>query len=560
MRKSLVLRIAASLAALCLTLASIGLAEFRPAPVAGPDDGPVLEAVELLGDTLAPGGLEINATAVDGSGCIAVDAGFLLTLSEPLGEKYIKQWLKTSPAFDYTLKKTGALEYRLTPKRAFEKNTLVTFRFDPLQTDNGMPARAGNSWAFQTRRGFALERTFPRDEGTGVPVNSAIELTFTGEVNLKDLQKCVSFAPQPSGGDWHQTGLNTYSFLASGETMKEGTVYEVRVKGSLAGALGGETLGEDYAFKFRTAEKEEEFWSSVGYENNAFMVGEPPAFAMHFYPPHDGDKLPVKVFRFGSPEAYAKALGDSLNYDSWSGQPQPKLDTAGLQQVLDEKLDLPNGDGGCVAVLPKGLPRGFYAAQFTTNGHTLTCLFQVTDLSAYAMSGNGDSLFWVNDLATSRPVQGAEAALDGGKSMGKTDAQGLLTFKNQASDDRYTAYWVQKGGDRLLVTLYSGGPDDGFNRMDYWKYIYCDRQLYGPKDMVKFFGVLSPKQAGVKAIGEVTAVIEENYWDSTEASEIQANVPVKNGVFEGELQLPELAPGYYCLSLYSGGERLGTTY
>ena len=576
MVKKLILRITSGLAALCMALAGIGLVETTPpqgsgpaiGPVSGPDDvpagpggEPALEAVDLFENYLAPsGGLEIKATAVDGNGCVAANTGFLLSLAEPLDEKYIKQWLKASPQFEYTLKKTGSLEYRLIPRQAFEKNTLVTLSFDPLQTDNGQPVRAGNSWAFQTRKGFALERTFPMDEGTGVPVNSVIELTFSCDVNLKDLKKHVSFTPKLGGSDWRKTGMNTYAFLASGDTMQEDTVYQVHIKGALADALGGDTLGKDHTFKFRTEEKEQSFWSSVGYENNAFMAEERPVFSMRFYPAHDGDKLPAKVFRFDSPEAYAKAVSDSLNYDSWSGKEQPELDTAGMQKVLDEKLDLPGDEGGCVVVLPRALPKGLYAAQFATNGHTLTCLFQVTNLSAYAMSGGGDSLFWVNDLATSQPMKGAEVTLADGKAMGKTDAQGLLTFKNQDTEHRSAAYWVQRGGERLLVTLWGGEHGDGFNGMDYWKYIYCDRRLYGPQDTLKFFGVLSPKQAGVKAIDEVTAVIEENYWDRTEASGIKARVPVKNGVFDGEIQLPELAPGYYCLSLYSGKERLGSTY
>ena len=125
---------------------------------------------------------------------------------------------------------------------------------------------------------------------------------------------------------------------------------------------------------------------------------------------------------------------------------------------------------------------------------------------------------------------------------------------------RYSAFRVEKGGDGLLVMLYNGGQENGFNGLDYWKYIYSDRRLYLPEDTVKFFGVVSPKQPGTKAINEVTAVIEEDYWNRGSSSAIKTQVSVKNGVYEGEIRLPELAPGYYCLSIYTGEERLGTTY
>ena len=563
--KKLIVRIAASLAALCIALGAIGLVEFRPAtagPVPGPLDDPVLESVGLFGNYLAPSaGLDIAAEAVDGNNCVAADAGFLLSLAEPLEEKHLRQWLKTSPEFEYTLEKAGKTGYKLTPKEPLGRDTLVTLSFDPLQTDNGLPPRAGNSWAFQTRKGFALERVFPMDEGTGVPVNSAIELTFTGEVKLEDLRKNVSFAPGLGGSDWRKTGLNTYAFLATGGPMKEGTVYEVRVKGSLKGALGGETLGEDYVFKFRTEEKEKEFWSGVGYDNNAFMTTEKPAFSLWFHPRNESADIPVQVFRFDGIDAYAKALGDSLNYDSWSGQPQPGPDTSALQKLLDDKLPILGDEGGGVVVLPQALPGGFYAARFTTNGRALTCLFQVTNLSAYAMSGSGDSLFWLNDLSSSLPVQNAEISKIGGPSIGRTDSQGILAFQNKEASGSYTAYSAQNGDDQLLVMLYDSAREQGFNALDYWRYVSCDKRLYSPTDTLKFFGVVSPKQQGTKAIGKVTAVIEENYWDRRSgSSEIKRDIPVKNGVFEGGFGLPELAPGYYCLSIYHGEERLGTTY
>jgi len=557
MQKKLIIRIAASFVALCITLGSIGLVEFRRPG----GSEPVLEAVELFENYVAPSaGLDIRAEAADGNNCIAADAGFLLTLAEPLDEKHIKQWLKTSPEFDYTLEKTGALEYSLKSREAFEKNTLYTLSFDPLQTDNGQPPRAGNSWAFQTRKGFALERTFPMDEGTGVPANSVIELTFTGEVNIKDLQKNVSFTPQLGGSDWRKTGMNTYAFLPTGGVMKKGTVYEVCVKGALAASLGGETLGKDCVFKFRTEEEEKNFWSSVSYENNAFMTTEQPAFSMWFYPQNEGTRIPTAVYRFASMDAYAKAVGDSLNYDDWSGKPKPALNTEALQKVFDDEIGILGDESRGVVVLPQPLPAGLYAAQFTTKGRTLTSLFQVTDLSAYAVGGNGDCLFWVNDLATALPVEGAEVTRIGGGSMGQTDAQGTLTFKNAGDSRGYSAFTAQKDSDQLLVMLYSGRRGDGFNRLDYWKYIYCDKRLYSPKDMVKFFGVISPKLPGTKAIDKVTVVIEEDYWNRGSESTIKKEIPVKNGVYEGELQLPELAPGYYCLSAYAGEERLGTTY
>ena len=537
-----------------------------PAPPGREDE--TVEAGEVFENFVAPSaGLAIQAAATDGNGCIAADPAFLLTLSKPMDGDYIAAWLAASPKFEYELEQTGKLEYRLTPKAALDRNTLYTLSFDPLQAEHGLPARAGNSWAFQTQKGFAVERTFPANEGTGVPVNSVIELTFTGDVDIEQLKRHISFSPTLEGDDWSREGMNTYRFMADGGGMLEGTQYEVRVKGALTDSLGKQSLGKDFAFKFETEAKEEEeagerFWGYVENENNAFMSSEKPAFALHYDTDDADSKLGAAVYRFGSMEAYAQALNARLGYDEWSRQGRPEIDTGKLSKVFGGKVGVMTSGWTKIAILPDQLPKGFYLAEFTVGENTLTSLFQVSDMSAYAMYGGGDCLFWVNDLITSLPVAGAEIAPAGGAVKGRTDARGILETKHT---DGYTVFSVRKGGDCLLVTGGDSPGEGGFSRMDYWRYLYLDKELYTPSDTVNFFGVVSPKQAGTQALGKVTAVLETGYWDDEYGggdggeSEIRMDVSVKNGVYEGKLKLPELPPGYYHLSVYYDKQRLSSS-
>ena len=505
--------------------------------------------------------LAISPVNADSNNCITTEPEFLIALSEPMEEKVLEEWLKVSPALEFDLKKTkNELEYQLVPKGELQPNTLYTFTFDPLQESGNMPARAGNIWTFQTQKSFAVERTLPEENGLGVPVDSVIELTFSSDVKIEDLKKNVSVQPKLKGSDWRKTGVNTYAFLPDGG-MAHDTVYEVRVKGAMVDSLGKETLGKEFAFKFRTREKDgaPDGYAYALFDNNAFMSTERPAFSLRTNPGIEGE-VTAKVFRYESADQYVKVLEAQLNADEWSLEPAAKRSTEGLSKVLEQDLEFYAGEweGSGVVVLPDALPKGFYAAEFSFGGRSIVTYFQVTDLSAYAMSGGGDCLFWVNDLATAKPVSGADISIAAdAAAKGKTAADGTVTFQHAQKNGR-TAFRVQKGGDQLLVMLNNSSAPEEFNTADYWRYIYADKELYKPNDTLNFFGIVSPKLKGTKVVDKVTLKI--GAYGMGEESQITAEAELKDGVYDGQIKLPELAPGEYWLDAYYGDTELTSTY
>ena len=561
-------RLAAILCCCAVVLAGIGIwlyseyAEPTPDPilvdVTETDDIDEVDIKPVERVVVPAASLEITPNAVDSNQCIGTAPTFLVTLSQPMEKKVIEEWLHAAPPVEFSLKSTkDKLKYQLLPKKELEENTLYTFTFDPAQESGGMPARAGNSWAFQTSAGFSVKRTLPENEGTGAPVNSVVELTFTGDMKLDDLIRNVSFRPALKG-DWRKTGVDTYAFLPNGG-MAYDTVYEVRVKGALANARGDENLGKDYAFKFRTEQEDNEAYAYSLYDNNAYMSTERPVFSLHMNPEFQG-KMTTRIFRYESVDTYAGALESQLARDPWSLEPDPELTTAGLAKVLEEKLEYYSAEwgGAGVVVLPDTLPKGLYAAEFTWDGRSLITLFQVTDLSAYAMAGSGECLFWVNDLKTGKPAGGADISLAGNPSMGKTNAQGTLQLAHSDKDGGRSAFRIQKGNDELLLMLDNSAAPEGMLATDYWRYVYVDKPLYLPEDTINFFGVVSPKLKGTKAVDKVTAVIGRAWED--DSSEIRADVSLKDGVFEGRMKLPGLSPGYYNITIYSGDTWLGGAY
>ena len=545
-----------------IVLASAGVwafLKFRPeAPVDPEPQNDVPAVVERV--VVPSAALAISPAAADSNNCIPTEPEFLIALSEPMEQDMLKEWLKVTPELDFNLKKTkNELEYQLLPEGELQPNTLYTFTFDPLQESGGMPARAGNTWTFQTQKRFAIEKTLPEDTGMYVPVDSVIELVFSGDVKLDDLKKNVSFKPSLKGSDWRKTGVNTYAFLPDGG-MAYNTAYEVRVKGALADSLGKETLGKDFVFKFKTQEDNSEGYAYALYDNNAYMSTERPAFSLRTRDGIEG-AVTARVFRYENAEQYIKVVAAQLDDDPWSGEPAPERSTDGLSLVLEQELEYYAGDwtSSGVVVLPDTLPKGFYAAEFSFDERNIITYFQVTDLSAYAMSGGGDCLFWVNDLITSKPVSGAEVfAASETASKGKTAADGVASFQYAQERNGRTAFRVQKGGDQLLVMLDNSAAPEEFNEADYWRYVYADKELYRPDDTLNFFGIVSPKQKGTKALDNVTLKIRR--YGMGEESQITTEAALKDGVFEGQIKLPELAPGEYYLEVYSGETELGVVY
>ena len=548
-----------------VVLASAGVwafIKFKPqAPVGPEQENDVPAVVESV--VVPSAALAISPAKADNNNCIPTEPEFLIALSEPMEQKVLEEWLKVTPELDFSLKKTkNELEYQLVPEGELQPNTLYTFTFDPLQESGGMPARAANTWTFQTQKRFAVEKTLPEDTGMYVPVDSVIQLVFSGDVKLDDLKKNISIKPALSGSDWRKTGVNTYAFLPDGG-MAYDTVYEVRVRGALADALGRETLGKDFSFKFITREEEQpEGYAYALYDNNAFMSLERPAFSLRTSKEIDGD-VTAKVFRYENVEQYTKDVEAQLNDDPWRMDPTPKRSTEGLTKVLEQELEYYTGDWASsgVVVLPDTLQKGFYAAEFSFDERSIITYFQVTDLSAYAMSGGGDCLFWVNDLTTSKPVSGAEVFVASETaSKGKTAADGVASFQYTQEENGRTAFRVQKGGDQLVVMLDNSAAPEEFNEADYWRYVYADKELYRPNDTLNFFGIVSPKQKGTRALDKVTLRISK-YWDEDGSrSEITTEAALKDGVFEGQIKLPELAPDEYALAVYSGDTELGRTY
>ena len=101
---------------------------------------------------------------------------------------------------------------------------------------------------------------------------------------------------------------------------------------------------------------------------------------------------------------------------------------------------------------------------------------------------------------------------------------------------------------------------NGGLRNAYWAVFQLDRTLFKRDDVVSFFGFARRRTPG-KEIKYITAVLTYGYiYGSFGSRDIlqKQTEPVRNGAYSGEMKLPNLDPGSYNLTIYSGDVNLGS--
>jgi len=182
----------------------------------------------------------------------------------------------------------------------------------------------------------------------------------------------------------------------------------------------------------------------------------------------------------------------------------------------------------------------------------------------------------------------AGVGADGGKTY-KADEYGVCTIDGALSYDRSVRLDIASNGKKCVwfylqsainplyyYAGYSGpsdyrghgnvrdryGPDSEYAGEAYWTTLHLERSLYKRDDSVYFFG-FAKNRTKDESIKNVTATITDGYrygyYGNRNILHKQA-VPVKNNAYDGELKLPNLDAGSYCLTISHGETPLGRAY
>lgn len=515
--------------------------------------GPFVQPVQA-------GELTITAIKQDRMG-IDPETSFLLSSQNPLDEKTVRETLQVSPAFAYDLEKEkGGREYRIIPTQKLAGDTVYRLSFDPSGRE-----KEALSWAFQTKGSFRVLRTLPGDTTTNVPVNTGIELVFSHEnYDPEQVKNYFSISPQVEGR--FEKHKRTLVFVP--KEMQPGTVYSVTLRKGLPLLESSEVLAGDYSFSFETAVPSQEkvgFTFDIDGSLKEFSTTDAPAYPVYFYKQQDLPPFTVTVYRYGGHTAFIESLAKRAQLPRWSYVARNIYheDLSGLNRVAEYQVEPLSIDRYSHYLLfPETLEAGYYAAEIKGEDTVRQVWFQITDLATYLAMSEEQSLVWVNDLQTKKPVPGAQVVIESENATYQGDESGVVYIKEGA--DQETTFALVKGGGKETVvpmSLWRGeNSSSGPDPRDYWKYLYLERELFKPGDPLNFWGVLTPRDNGAPMIGEVTVELQGTdgpYYEGREAAPILTEkIPVRGKTFTGQIQLPVLKPGYYYLSIKSGDKTL----
>ena len=526
----------------------------------------LFKGLDRLGIFLQPvpvNAAEISITALEQDKLgIEAETAFMINSQEPLDEKTIRDTLKISPAVDYDLEKgDGGREYKIIPRKVLAANTVYRLSFDPSGQD-----KDSFSWAFQTKGVFRVIRSLPADKTTHVPVSTGIEIAFSHEnLDINKVKEYVEINPATTGR--FEQHKKTVVFVP--QELKAGTLYTVTVKKGFPLAQSTETLGENYSFSFETApeDKTAGFIFDLGSGVTEFARGEIPVFPAFYYTNSAVPAAAVKVYQYPDAASYIKSLAkrDEIPYwTSWMRNLYSE-DFTGLAVVEDFKTDFLTVDTYThYVVFPKALPDGCYAAEIKAGETVRQVWFQVTNLAAYLALGEEKSLLWVNDLTTKAPVSDVKMKVVGMNLDFKGDSAGVVVIDKSlglgTGEGKVNYATVKSAAGELVVPLDARDHwlynKTTTNARDYWKYLYLDRELFKPGDVINFWGVLAPRTEGIKEVGEVRIELRGGYRPYYEGYEetpiLSQTVRVEGSTYTGSIKLPVLKPDYYYLRVMTG--------
>lgn len=431
----------------------------------------------------------------------------------------------------------------------------------------------GITWVYKTETDFNLVGLFPRNQATNVPVNSGIELYFNyGPTELKDY---FTIEPQVDGKfEWHDQAA-----VFVPKQLQPKTVYTVTVKKGLPLTGSTKKLAQEVVFQFETEEKataemEEFHYLNFNHVLNECRPNEVPQLLWNYYS-SDNQTLAAKIKVYSYPKA-ADFTADIIQYSqipSWSyyNQENHLADTKRLNQVMsfDKELISTANDPKALE-LPSGLNRGYYVVDVEIEKQHYQTFVQVTELSYLYQADAKGSLFWVNNLTTKTAEKDVQITADTTGKTVTTDADGVARLEKEKEDVDYHIYQLKKGNMEAvhisLKQLRHYGWYDKNN--DYWSYFKSDRGLYRPDDTVQFFGFLQNRYQA-QDIDKLTVEIGKGGYDYfyrffpmpiDRLSLVDAEVAVKDGYYEGQLELPNLAPGGYQVQVKLADQVISSTY
>ena len=499
--------------------------------------------------------IAMTATLTDSTG-VALSSNFVIQAPGYIDPQVAAKELTVEPGIPVQVKagkKSG--ELMVVPLAPLQPDQIYSFSLS-------LPEAPQLKWAFQTRGQFRVNGSLPRDETTGVPVNTGIEIDFSHQ-DFAKVDDYFEISPQVKGR--FEIHKKTISFVP--ESLEPATIYTVTIKKGLKLNNSDQSLLEDYRFSFETGDLPQENPSDsqmdVIDQTMEFTTSEVPIVPLSYYNSQSGSDLPeadVVVYRYPSAADYIAQLQAREDIPVWAYSSRRSYleDPAKLTKVTAFAAALKKSQYDTLLQFPAALPNGFYLAQITVQKNQRQLWFQVTDLGIYALQDEKIAQVWLHHLKDGSPAEAARVSLAGSSTFSLTDQSGLAQLAYQPEEGHDLYLLAQSDGQETVLPLlpqtYGPLTMDKVDQADlFWKYLYLDRGLYRPDDTLNYWGLLKARQADGPAPAEITLAVTK--WEDWQAVDVlEQPVVMAGSSFTGGIRLPNLLPGNYSLELRQQGQ------
>ncbi|MGH2688455.1 MAG: Ig-like domain-containing protein, partial [Actinomycetota bacterium] len=513
---------------------------------------------------------------------------FVLTSATREDADALAERLKVSPPVAFRVVQLGegdaGARFRIEPAALLAPDTL--YRFALLDEPGG---RVLDEWTFQSQGALRVVQTLPADRSTAVPVDAAIELTFSHD-GVTGVQERFRITPAVEGR-W-ETHKRTAVFVP--KALATGTLYTVTLEAGASVPGTGGSIAEDMVFRFETGADQRggsplamrfgrAFWESA--------TAEPPVLGM-FWTGYTGGSPPqdrpvsFSVYRFGGAGEFTSSFGRLTAVPSWAVFTRETLlaPTEGLERVAAFTVVPARGGtrGDLFVRLPSALPAGWYLVEADVEGRRAQAWLQSTDVAAYAAVSGTKTVVWVNDLAARRPIPGATVAAVGTDFSTKTGDDGLALFDTPRAllqlqpaalgveAESVRNLMVTAGGRSAVVPLadlLAGAPSFEYREFPfegdpglYWRFLYTDRQLFRMTDAINFWGLVRHRE---DAASGTEVRLELRGGDGTGLPDVVASTTSttgSTGTFIGRLAFAGVSPGFYQFEARVGDQVVASRY
>ena len=447
---------------------------------------------------------DIVAVAADSAG-MNLDSDLKVLCRAPAELKDIKNSLSITPSKPYDVKKVSDKEFTISFNEDLLPNSLYKVSLNN-EADREL------SWAFQTKKEFKIVRSLPRDKGTYVPINSGIEIQFSYP-EIEPIDNYFEITPKVEGRfEYHK---DTAVFVHKG--LEENTVYTVKLKPGIKLKNSTEKTNEEYTFKFKTEEKTDRYKNLFSFSDEMYNITSKntPYLEVYASERFKDKELKVEVYKYKQKEDFidniVKIDSSKFNWDEKNDM-KISLETAKLDKILEFNTTLLCADkdywNSTFIGLHEPLAEGDYLINVIYDDENYQTHIQVNDLVVYAMVAEKESLVWVNDSVTGKPVESAKVFIVGDKKSSLTNKQGIAIIEEKASiEETFSrAYFEINKSERpsFFVRVKPNNYDyqdfyfnDYYGNIEntsYWTYLYMDRGLYLPDDKINIWGLVKSRE------------------------------------------------------------------